>query len=50
MELQDAEDSTEVDVRMHTTRVPDGDENVQRGLEDTLANIKRLVEQHSAVG
>ncbi len=50
LELQDAGDSTEIDVRMHTTRVPDGDENVQRGLEDTLANIKGLVEQHSAVG
>lgn len=34
----------EVTVRMHTTRVPDGDSEVQQGLEDTLSTIKRLVE------
>ncbi|UOZ05514.1 SRPBCC family protein [Amycolatopsis sp. WQ 127309] len=50
LELREAGDGTEVEVRMHTTRVPDGDETVQQGLEGTLANIKRLVEQHSAVG
>jgi uncharacterized membrane protein len=41
---------SEVVVRMHTTRVADGNPDVQRGLEDTLATIKRLVEQHDVVG
>ena len=34
-------------VRVHTTRVADGDGEVQQGLEDTLATIKRLVERQS---
>jgi uncharacterized membrane protein len=36
---------TEVAVQLHTTRVPDGDSEVQRALEETLANIKRLAEE-----
>lgn len=35
---------------MHTTRVADGDPEVQQGVEGTLANIKRLVEQQNVVG
>ena len=45
LEIRNAGDHAEVDVRIHTTRVPDGDSAVQQGLDDTLANIKRLVEQ-----
>ena len=37
-------DGSRVDVRLHTTRVADGDSEVTHGFEETLANIKRLVE------
>lgn len=37
--------STDVHAQVHTTRVPDGDNEVQQSLDETLANIKRLVEQ-----
>jgi len=40
----------EVVVSMHTTRVSEGNSEVQKGLEDTLATIKRLVEQQNAAG
>ena len=36
--------SSTVEVRLHTTRVPDGDTEVTQGIDETLANIKRLVE------
>lgn len=42
--------TSEVAVRMHTTRVPDGDGEVQQGLDETVATIKRLVEQQNVVG
>lgn len=38
----------EVRANLHTTRVGDGDSGIERGLEDTLATIKRLVEQQGA--
>ena len=38
----------EVAASMHTTRVADGNSEVQQGLHDTLATIKRLVEQQYA--
>lgn len=34
-----------VDVHVHTTRVADGDPNVQHGVDDTVATIKKLVEE-----
>lgn len=44
----DADGGATVRVRLHTTRVPDGDPDVAAGLEDTVATIKRLVEhQHT---
>jgi uncharacterized membrane protein len=46
LEVSDTAGNTEVRVRLHTTRVPDGDDEVRQGLDDTLGNIKRLVEQH----
>ncbi len=49
LEVTAAGGTSEVVVHMHTTRVPDGDSEVQQGLEDTLANIKRLVEEQHAV-
>ena len=48
LEVTATGDRSEVAVRMHTTRVPDGDGEVQQGLGDTLATIKRLVEQQHA--
>lgn len=33
-----------VTVRLHTERVEDGDQQVTQGLEDTLAQIKQLIE------
>lgn len=42
--------TSEVAARLHTTRVPDGNEEVQQGLDDTLATITRLVEQQDAAG
>lgn len=50
LEVSDAAGDAAVAVRMHTTRVPDGNSEVQRGLEDTLATIKRLVEQQHVAG
>ncbi len=43
--VESSDAGARVHVRMHTTRVPDGDTGVQQGLDDTLATIKRLVEQ-----
>ena len=42
--------TSEVSVQMHTARVPDGNREVQQGLEETVATIKRLVEQQNVVG
>jgi uncharacterized membrane protein len=50
LEIDDTGGNPEVRVRLHTTRVPDGDSDVQQGLADTLANIKRLVEQQHVTG
>lgn len=49
LEVTDAGSGAEVRVRVHTTRVDDGNSQVQQDLVDTLANIKRLVEQQAAV-
>ncbi len=38
--------SVRVQVHVHTTRVEDGDPDVQRGVDDTVATIKTLVEDH----
>jgi hypothetical protein len=45
LEVDGSAGSPEIRVRLHTTRVSDGDDEVRQGLVDTLANIKRLVEQ-----
>ena len=50
LEVSDTTNGAQVAVRLHTTRVPDGDSAVQQGLEDTLATIKRLAEQHGVAG
>ena len=50
LEVTDTDGGAEVQVRMHTTRVPDGNGEVQQGLDDTLATIKRLGEQQNVVG
>lgn len=46
LEVRDDGERSRVTVRLHTTRVQPGDEEVQAGLERTLANVKRLVEEH----
>ena len=45
LETQASGDHTDVHVQVHTTRVPDGDSEVQQSLDETLATIKRLVEE-----
>lgn len=50
LEVTGTGSTSEVVVRMHTTRVPDGDGEVQQGLEDTVATIKRLVEPQNVAG
>jgi uncharacterized membrane protein len=42
--------ASEVEVHVHTTRVEPGDSGVQEGVETTLAQIKRLVEDQGAAG
>lgn len=37
-------DRSSVEVHLHTTRVEDGNAEVQDGVRETLSNIKRLVE------
>lgn len=49
-EVTDGAGCAEVQVRMHTARIPDGNAEIQHGLDDTLATIERLVEQQNAVG
>ena len=43
--------TTGADVRaqLHTTRVDDGNSEVQQGLEEALATVKRLVEQQDVI-
>ncbi len=45
LEVSGEGSQSRVEVRLHTTRVHDADPEVQEGIEQTLANIKRLVEQ-----
>jgi uncharacterized membrane protein len=45
LEVHEAGGHADVRVRVHTTRVADNDSEVQKGLVDTVATIKRLVEQ-----
>ena len=40
--------NSSVAVSLHTTRVEDGDSQVQDGVKETLASIKRLVEEQGA--
>lgn len=42
--------SSEVEVHVHTTRVGDGNSELQDGLRETLANITRQVEDGDATG
>ncbi|MFJ1764906.1 SRPBCC family protein [Amycolatopsis sp. NPDC088138] len=50
LEIESAGPGATVRVRLHTTRVPDGDTGVQQGLDDTLATIKDLVEKQHVTG
>lgn len=38
-------DGSEINVHLHTTRVPEGNEDVSNGIRETLANIKRQAEE-----
>ena len=50
LHVADAGERAEVTVRLHTTRVDDGAREVQQGLDETMANIKRLVEtRHTTI-
>lgn len=48
LKLVGSEDSSEVELHLHTTRVADGDAEIQSGIDETLGTIKRLVEQRGA--
>jgi hypothetical protein len=48
LEVSSTATGAEVRAQLHTTRVNDEDSDVQQGLEETLATIKRLVEQQGA--
>lgn len=37
-------DRSSVEVHLHTTRVEDGNAEVEDGVQETLSNIKRLAE------
>ena len=43
------ERTSEVEVTLHTTRVGDGDAQVQDGVDRTLATIKQLVEEQQVL-
>ena len=45
---EDSQDSSQVEVRLHTTRAADGDPEVQDGITETLDNIKRQTETSRA--
>jgi uncharacterized membrane protein len=44
LDVRAAGNGSEIQVHLHTTRVPDGDEDVTNGIRETLANIKRQAE------
>lgn len=44
LDVNAAGDGSEVVVHLHTTRVPDGDEQVMGGVRETLASIKEQAE------
>jgi uncharacterized membrane protein len=48
LEVSGSASGAEVRAQLHTTRVADDNAEVQQGLEETLATIKRLVEQQAA--
>ncbi len=43
-------DASSVEVHLHTTRVEDGNAEVEDGVQETLGNIKRLVEGAGVTG
>lgn len=44
VQVRSAGDGSDVEVHLHTTRVPAGDAEVQDGITETLTNIKQQVE------
>lgn len=44
-----AEDRSEVEVHIHTSRVAEGDDSIQGGINETLAAIKQLTERAGAL-
>lgn len=48
VEVGDAPDGSAVQVRLHTTRVAEGDPEIQADLDATLATVKQLVEDQHA--
>ncbi len=47
LQVRPASTGAEVEVHLHTTRVPDGDQQVRDGIAETLANIKGQAESSS---
>ena len=50
LDVTAAGDGAEVEVRVHTTRVDDGNQLAQDSITETLANVKRLIEERGAAG
>lgn len=48
LDVRPSGEGSEVEVRLHTTRVQPGDRQVQDGVEETLANIKQQAESAAA--
>lgn len=48
LDVQPSGDGSEVEVRLHTTRVEPGDREVQDGVDETLANIRVQAESIGA--
>lgn len=44
LEVASSGDGSTLTVHLHTTRVEAGDSQVQQGVDETVANVKRLVE------
>ncbi len=48
LDVRPSGDGSEVEVHLHTTRVADGDQQTQDGVQETLDNIRQQVEPQSA--
>jgi uncharacterized membrane protein len=50
LHVTESDDGSHVEMYLHTPQVDDGNADVERGIDETLSNIKRLVEQSPESG